>query len=177
MPRITTILIFLLIPITATAQTQQPPRFEQNLLIVPSVDTEASAGTFQDVRIEITEQGELKLLDYVDPIPFRFLQEFEILQTDSFPVQATLKITGYESGCLNLGQIRQRRTGNIIELFIYLLNNLAVTNPGEIVCTADVRYFTKYVPLSIYGLDAGNYQYSVNGEIIGEFSLSEFNGY
>ncbi len=86
-----------------------------------------------------------------------------------FPVQVFLQITGSYT-CGDFGQINSRRNNNSFEIQITI-----VPPPLGNACTADMKEFVRVVPLNVYRLSAGNYQYSINGGNVGSFSLAKDN--
>lgn len=151
------------------------PLYENGVLTIPSVDSVSGAGSLQDVVIQFTDQGELRLVSFRESIAMRQLSGVELVQTETFPVQVFLKVSGgLSSGCSRVGQVRRKTVGNRIDVIVYFANDEAFFNP-EILCPAVFTYFTEVVELPVYGLAEGEYEYSVNGEFSGSFSLAKDN--
>ncbi len=143
------------------------PSYQDGILTIPRVDTSGQAGTFQDVKIQLTEQGDWRLTDFkavgrvvgtsvlIRPIA----DTVETIVTDTFPVQVFLKVKGvFTNGCTEMGKIPQRLKDNRFEVVMYAERH----NPED-TCTANVVDFEKIIPLSVYGLSAGTYEYSLSG--------------
>lgn len=154
----------------------EPPTFRNGTLTIPRVDTNTQLGQFQDVEFQldpatntwqlinyreariITEQG--ITLDSVEPII-----------TDSSPVQVLLLVKGrFSDGCGKFGQINQQLNTHQFEIIIHRAPPLP-----NVSCIAAEVPFEKIIPLEVYGLSAGIYEYSVNGTHTGSFTLSKDN--
>ena len=151
------------------------PLFNGETLNIPTVDSINKPGEFQNVVLEATEQGTWQLLDYqIGHEIGEELHNIEIIKTDSFPIQVFLKISGtFFSGCLEVGQIRYRLVDNTFEVFVYFKHRLR--DDELIICGQGFVPFSTIYPLPIYGLKAGEYNYSVNGTFVGGFNLDSDN--
>ena len=112
------------------------------------------------------------LLNYqesiISPDKGIYIDKVETIVTDTYPVQVFAKVTGnLPSSCYSIGQINQRLVDSHFEIAIHsiLLETLAA-------CPAVLVLFEKIIPLEVYGLAAGHYEYQVNGKYDGSFSLS-----
>ncbi len=86
------------------------------------------------------------------------------------PVQVFLNIDGdLFLRCSDLGQISQKLIDNRFEVLIH--DGPSNIGPGD-GCGDATKPFEKIIPLSVYGLSAGTYEYSVNGGNIGTFTLT-----
>ncbi|WP_090699484.1 hypothetical protein [Nitrosomonas aestuarii] len=84
----------------------------------------------------------------------------------SSPTFVRLIVLG-EYTCGRIGQVNQRRTGNLFEIQI----TQDPLQPTE-VCDYKVREFWRIINLDVFGLKAGDYQYTINnGENNGLFTL------
>lgn len=152
------------------------PLYQDGKLTIPRVDTPAQAGRYQDVQLQFnTAANAWTLTNFRDSliVPGQgvYLDQVEIIVIESFPVQVLLKVSGnFPNGCGGFGQINQRMQGNKFEIAMHH----ALIPPGTF-CTAALVPFEKIVPLPVYGLPTGAYEYSVNGELTGTFSLSKDN--
>jgi hypothetical protein len=150
------------------------PLYERGRLYVPRVDTAAQPGKFGAGIFEFDPaSGNWKLLSVserkppADPGP---LPGFDVQATvtDSFPVQVILQIRDiYIASCVFSGDVSQRLNGQTIEVLVH---------PGTLpptggVCTDPLSFFDIDVPLKVYGLPAGTYEYTVNGKLLGSFVL------
>lgn len=99
------------------------------------------------------------------------LDSVEVIQQGTVPVQIFLKVLGYfPSGCGKSGQTNQRVEG---DRFVITMHTAPIP-PGTICFQATVP-FEKIIPLDVYGLAVGTYEYSVNGEHSGSFTLTQDN--
>ncbi len=136
--------------------------YENGILTIPRVDTPEQAGMFQDAKMQLTQEGNWLLTDLKTAGTYPFyspaIEKVDLTVTETFPVQVFLKVSGFLpfSGQF-LGKIPQWLKGNVFEIFIYG-ENIA---PGGGLPTAVV--FERVIPLSVYGLSAGTYEYSLNG--------------
>jgi hypothetical protein len=154
------------------------PIYRDGTLIIPRVDTDAQAGNFQDTTFQFDSvTNTWRLLDYKETalVPGQRLvpDAVEVLVTDSSPIQVFLKVSGSSgpvSPCSEFGQINQRLDTNRFEITIHV-----VTGLNDFVCAAMAVPYEKIIPLEVYGLPAGTYEYSVNGEHTGTFSLTRDN--
>jgi len=151
------------------------PFFQNGILTIPRVDTPEQSGNFQNAKFKFTDQGTWELLDF-DTFPLAQGTEIEYVEaivTDSIPVQVFLKIrANFTTGC-GFGQINQILVaGNQFEVMVYPDSLL---NAPDISCAAVVFDPERTIPLSVFGLRAGTYEYSVNGGDIGMFTLTEDN--
>ena len=154
----------------------QHPLFQEGKLTIPRVDTAEQAGRFQDVELQFNAANNTwNLLNYresiVTPGKGVYIDKVETIVTDSSPVQVFIKVTGnLPSPCYQTGQINQRLKDSKFEVALHI-----IPPPSDLVCAAVLVYFEKIIPLEVYGLAAGTYEYQVNGEHSGSFSLSADN--
>lgn len=152
------------------------PRYQDGKLTIPRVDTSAQAGRYQDVQLQFNAAANTWTLtnfrdSLIVPGQGVYLDQVETIVIESFPVQVLLKVSGnFPSGCGGFGQINQRMQSNKFEIAMHH----ALIPPGTL-CAMALVPFEKIVPLQVYGLPAGTYEYSVNGELTGTFSLSRDN--
>jgi len=135
-------------------------KYHDNLLIIPSVDISEQVGRFQNVVFELNEQGIWLLRDYQETLKFTYIDNVNLVTTDSFPVQVFLQVSGHFIGCGGLGAINKRLVGEQFEISI---NEAPGPDPMEFTCTADIKPFKTIIALPVYGLEAGIYSYKVNG--------------
>lgn len=154
------------------------PNYSNGLLTIPRVDTQEQPGQFQDARLQFDPQtGSWRLLDFKARTQKSF-REFstdnvELIMTDTPPIQVFLKIRTFTAnGCETLGQVNQRLVGNRFEVSLSFFDPL---ENEPVACTQALVPFATVVPLQVYGLNAGTYEYSVNGDLIGLFTLVQDN--
>lgn len=137
------------------------PIYQGGILTIPRVDTSDQIGKFQDVKLLLTEQGDWRLIDVKIPLAGPYVETVETVVTETFPLQVFLKVKGlFADGCTTMGRIAQRMKANRFEVVMYAQND--AKQPEE-TCTTQVTFFEKIIPLSVYGLSAGMYEYSLSG--------------
>lgn len=152
------------------------PVYKDGKLTIPRVDTEAQAGNFQDAEFQFDDATNTwKLLNYRETtiIPGQgvYLNSVSTIVTDAIPIQVLLMINGeLPTPCYQFGQINQRLKDNKFEVSMHLAPLLPNT-----ICVEVTQPFEKIVPLQVYGLPAGTYEYTVNGQHDGTFSLTTDN--
>lgn len=159
----------------AGAWADDYPTLRGGVLTLPRVDTPEQAGRYLDVSLKLTENGSWALLGYTDGGTYAsmlYATTAEAIVTDSFPVQVLLRVNGYfSSGCGELGPIDQRLVDGRFEVVVHQ-HSSAGPNVG---CTLAMVPTQTIIPLPVYGLTAGTYQYSVNGGAPGSFTLGKDN--
>lgn len=159
----------------AIAENNRIPDYDGNgTLIIPRVDTPNQVGNYQNAKLQfdpsmnawVLRDIEQTLIDSNNP---RINMVNVFVADKEFPVQVFLQITGSYT-CGEFGQINTRRKDNSFEIQITVH---PILPPNT--CTADMKEFVRVVPLDVYRLNAGNYQYSINGGNTGSFSLAKDN--
>lgn len=85
------------------------------------------------------------------------IDSVEVVVRESFPVQVAAHITGsLGNGCLSLGEITQRRDGNMIEV------SVPANHSGAEACTMQLQLIDEMVELQ-GRFEPGDYTVSVNG--------------
>lgn len=136
------------------------PTYQNGTLTIPRIDTTDQIGKFQDVKLSVTEQGDWRLVDVKIPLGGPYVDTVQTVVTETFPFQVFLKVNGFfPTGCSSLGQISQRMKDKRFEVVMSAQND---TKPGY-VCTANAPKFEKIIPLPVYDLSAGTYEYSLGG--------------
>ncbi|MDD2762156.1 MAG: hypothetical protein PHH11_17910 [Methylomonas sp.] len=155
------------------------PTYQNGTLTIPRIDTPDQPGNFLNAIFKHDEQGNWELLSFKTanqyPLGKAPITEAKLIITNSFPVQVLLNIKGWVGGCLSLGPIHQRLVNNRFEITVFAQN--PDLPQGSYACPANVVAFDKNIPLSVYDLPVGNYEYSINGgDYVGNFTLSKDNG-
>jgi len=152
------------------------PVYKHGKLAIPRVDTEAQSGNYQNVEFQFDNATNTwKLLNFVESIatPSTQPEKVEVIITYSSPVQVFLKISGaFSNGCGFFQQINQTLKNNTFEITLHLGPN---PMPPDIFCTMALVPYEKIIPLEVYGLPAGIYEYRVNGGHAGSFTLTKDN--
>ncbi len=179
MLKIVAIVLLLTNPVLAqTSLSSDYPVYKNGKLTIPRVDTETQTGSFQKAEFQFdSSTNTWKLLTFIEtpitPGPVTYEEKVEVIVTASSPVQVFLKISGeFSSGCAHFQQINQILKNNIFEVTLHIGPN---PPPSDIVCTLALVPYEKIIPLEVYGLPAGTYGYSVNGEHTGSFTLAQDN--
>jgi len=176
------VIISILFPISIASaedfEVDNYPIYQDGQLIIPRVDTPGQAGSFQDAIFRFDEQinawrllsiRETIVTDADEPL----INKVEAIITDSSPVQVFLKIDGtFFSGCAQPGKVSQQLKDNKFEVLIHADHSKTPPGTG---CTTGFVPFNTIMPLSVYSLGAGTYEYSVNGGNDGTFILAEDN--
>lgn len=155
------------------------PVYRDNTLFVPRVDTNEQVGIFQGGVFQFDPSiNAWRLQDYqVRPTPNIFLLEndkVELIVSETLPTQVFLKVTGsFSDSCQTLGRVDHRLKEHHFEVVISVISS--VPDDGSQACFPVVTPFEKIVPLPVFGLSAGIYEYSVNGKITGSFELKNDN--
>lgn len=170
--------IFLIGPVIAqdSMTTGYPFYDEENkILMIPRVDTSEKAGAYHGATFFFNEQTNSWHLMGVNVAHEgdMSIDEVTATVTDTFPTQVFLRITGDKFVCRELTLPDQKLEGNIFEIRIYTY----IADPAFIgaTCKVDRESFVRVIPLSVYGLVAGTYEYNVNGKFNGMFNLLENN--
>lgn len=151
--------------------------YENGVLTIPRIDTPEKAGFYQNVSFRYTENGTWELQKFhtagQHPVNFAVIESVELVKTDSFPIQAFLKVKTGISGCDALGQVSLRQIDNRFEVDLYVQG--PDLEPGTFSCIALFTAVEKIIPLPIYALAAGTYEYVVNDGKVGSFELTQEN--
>ena len=163
------ILVFLLIlPLGAESLPRPDPAnasFNNNFLVIPSVDTDDQVGQYQNIIFELTDKGNWLLRKGYETQANTYIGTARVMLSDSFPVQVFLQVSGWLIGCGGLGEINQRWGDGLVEVLI----NEGLT-PDGMLCTADLKPFDTVIAIPVYGFSAGTYSYHVHGQnMSGEF--------
>lgn len=141
-------------------------------LTLPSVDSEGIPGLYQNATIEYLPQtGVWRLFDYAKAVPVERIDEVRLILTSEVPVQALLEIEGQlTNGCLEVGEPGVKQVDG--DFIVYLFYKPVASD-----CTGtdDLRPFRRVLPLPVYGLLSGTYDWTFNGSFGGSFTLTADN--
>jgi hypothetical protein len=141
-------------------------------LFVPAVSTTDRAGAVQNVTISYDGDDKWVVTDGWDAwLLGNSVNNVDLILKGDAPVQAYLRISGFISPCLEVGRSAQKIVENRIYIYAYYLENDFIQSEEPLACVDSVESFEHIVPLDIYGLEAGDYEYVFNDEFVGEFSL------
>lgn len=140
-------------------------------LSIPYVDSSSQPGFYQNVVVEFFKDDLWRLVDFRTGVSVKVIANVELIKTESFPVQVFLKISGMNhAGCSEVGSANTSISGNKFKVFLYY--DPKSIPAADVACLGWVRPFTKTVPLPVYSLQLGRYEYEVNGIFRGEFTLA-----
>lgn len=137
-------------------------------LKLPSVDFNELPGQYQDVRIEYLPQtGTWRLAGFRHLSPFRVIESVGAIVTSEVPAQVFLEVRGKTyGGCNQPGSAGTKLSDRAFTVYLYS----QYVHP-DCIGTTDVRDVRKVVPLEVYGLLAGTYTWTLNGQFEGSFTL------
>tara|TARA_R110001599_G_scaffold55442_2_gene153445 strand:+ start:494 stop:1042 length:549 start_codon:yes stop_codon:yes gene_type:complete len=141
------------------------------ILQIPSVGFSSDPGKYQNIMLQ---SGETELTwtllsgDTVDKI--NTVSTVSVVKTSEVPVQVLLKVGGNIATCVDAGKYAFTINENKIDTFLYY--DPATVPPAGTGCVDTVKPFVKVIPLPVYGLDAGEYSFSINGKLNGTFTLT-----
>jgi len=152
------------------------PTYQSGTLTIPRIDTPEHIALYQDVTLQFDEQTGLCQLANLNVKPVddsMVINHVQVAVTEAFPAQVFLRIFGeFSDGCEVLGQVNQHLTD---KRFDVTLHSSRMTMEDD-ACAKGTGYVEKVVPLQVYGLDAGSYEYSINnGQHTGTFTLERDN--
>lgn len=168
----------------------EAPSYRDGSISIPSVDSDAQVGQYQNVRMMIgasgawelnyfaslgeeltTDAGRMLVRDTLYKLPVASVEV--VRKTADLPAQVFLRVSGSLWGCASMGRASQRLVDNRFE--VLLADGTTGLTYAVADCLADVRPYVKTIPLAVYGLSAGTYSYVVNGEISGSFEIEADN--
>lgn len=145
-------------------------------LEIPTVKVEGVAGAYQDIRMKFEDSDTLRMLSVKEGVLLDHINQVDVFQTNTFPVQVFLEISGdFPTGCGEIGQVQQSAEGNTVSVYVYFENDAWLANPSLVPCTLAMRPFKEVIPIKVYGLQSGVYQYTLNDEFTGSFTLATDN--
>ena len=154
------------------------PVYQENpsRVTIPLVTADGKQGVYQDIELRFRDSHVLELVALQEGFPLTYIEQADVFLTNTFPVQAFLEISGnFPGSCGDIGYIAQRWTDNTLIIDAYLKNDDWVRNPEQVACTLMLRPFKHVIPLEVYGLSAGVYQYKLNNKFTGSFTLTTHN--
>jgi hypothetical protein len=142
---------------------------------IPAVVADGVPGQFQDIQLRFKTDDQLELVSVRDGVLLDYIQKVEAFRTNTSPVQVFLEITGQlPNGCARIGQVHQTRDNNAFAVSVFFKNDEWLTG-APVACTLAMVPFKHVMPLDVYDLPAGVYEYSVNDEFSGSFTLTTDN--
>lgn len=161
-------------PVLAQPTNASLNKDEIYTLEIPAVDFDSTPGNFQKVIFQ-SQDSELTwtLISAYIGEEMNLIHSAELVKTSEIPVQVFVKVSGAIATCLKVGQHAIMQTGNSFDIRLYY--DPESIPPQGVACADHVISFVKVIPLQVYGLDAGTYNYSVNGKLSGNFVLQADN--
>ena len=163
----------------AASNSSDYPSYSNGTLTMPLVDTDEQPGLYQNAIFQFDPAiNAWRLQSFATtPMSSIFSQSengVAAIVTTTLPAQVFLRVNGsFSDPCWEIGKVSQRRQNNHFEVVLHV--NSTIPRDGTVVCTAMLESFEKIVPLQVYELPAGTYEYRVNGEKTGTFVLTQDN--
>lgn len=165
---------------SAALHADQLPTYseEDAILVLPSINLHGKPGHYQNVELELMQDNRWQLRKVKEGKLNEDIKSVELLIPESFPVQIFLRVSGeFTHGCAQKGQVHSQLIDNKFVIRAYYENNLWTESPEIVLCAQVMTPFSFTYPLDVYGLPAGSYEYELNGEFRGSFTLSADNVY
>lgn len=145
------------------------------LLALPLIDYDGKPGAYQDAVIEYAKDARAwQLSEYRQAVPVTEIEDVSVSFNTGKPAQVVLTITGtFTNGCAQAGDVAIQRSGAEFIVYLYYQDG-SLPGPHHS-CGAQMTPFLKSVALPVYGLAAGTYAYTVNGEFSRTFTLATDN--
>jgi hypothetical protein len=163
----------------AASNSSDYPSYSNGILTLPLVDTDEQPGLFQNAIFQFDPAINAWRLQSFATTPASSIFSLSkdgiaAIVTNTLPAQVFLKVNGsFSDPCWEIGKVSQRLQENHFEVILHV--NSTIPRDGTVACAAMIGTFEKIVPLQVYGLPAGIYEYRVNGEKTGTFVLPQDN--
>lgn len=129
---------------------------ESATLSIPSIDVTQGQNGYHDALLEFAGDDLWRLKQVTPASELRSVYEVRVIETETFPVQVFLEVNGVVGYTCNTMHIEKR----LVEDTFHVSIQQARSARGA--CIAVEAKFSWIVPLDVYGLPAGEYQYVVN---------------
>lgn len=145
------------------------------LLEIPLVDFQKDPGIYQNVVLRAGETENSWTLVSADVgIKIESVQSVSVITTSEAPIQIFLKVAGTMGTlCTKVGKYAVREDGNSFEISLYY-DPSSVPPPG-VGCLDQQQIFSEIIQMPVYGLDAGEYSFTINDKLNGNFVLAADN--
>lgn len=153
----------------STSFADESPSYFDGKLHLPTVNADGKPGFFQEVVIEAAGDNLWRVSELYEGIPIRRINQVELIESNSTPVQVFLKISGTISGCERFGSVSAILIGNTFNVVAYY--KVDKSRPGEVACAQFESPYSETIPIPVYGLNAGVYLYNLNDQFTGTFTL------
>lgn len=164
--------------IAGSSFASENPVYEENpsRVSIPAVTAGDQHGVYQDLELRFKDSSQLELVSVQEGVLLNYIHQVDVFQTHTLPVQVFLEIRGeFPSGCGKIGHVVQNLDDATVRVNVYFENDEWLRNPSLVPCTLAMRPFKKIIPVNAYGLPAGVYQYKLNNEFTGSFTLAADN--
>lgn len=168
------------LPLLAASAENPIYQDENGRLTIPRVDTSGQVGKYQDVLLQRTPQGTfsiagLQTLGQGTLYDLLGITTIEVSKAGTLPASVFIRVSGSDPTCDFAGAVRvhQRREGTRFDINISAPHLNPFGYPA--ICPANIRNYKLTVPLEVYGLAAGTYSYTINGNHSGQFTLDRDN--
>lgn len=143
-------------------------------LSIPSIEVNGVLGVYQDVVFEHSRRYGWKVVSFQRSNHVQQIADAQLIQTQEFPVQIFLKISGlFNNSCQSLGRIEHKLIDDSFDVAVFYGGD--ALEDVDRYCLMVMMPFTKVIPLPVYGLSAGVYHYTINGNFVGSFTLEKDN--
>lgn len=159
--------------------------YSDGILSIPGIVTPDHNVLYHSIQLHYDPAIDAFKLTGVDAVPLNgdIVEQVDLIVTGAQPIQAFLKLSGYFNySCGNVLIVNQKHTKYIdkpqyrlrFEVTVAFYNQFSGTDT-KAPCTTDDKLYTLVLPLQVYGLSAGTYEYAVNGTQTGTFELKSEN--
>lgn len=159
--------------------------YSDGILSIPGIVTPDHTVLYHSIQLNYDPAIDAYKLTGVDAVPLNedIVEQVDLVVTGEQPIQAFLKLSGhFNYSCGNVLIVNQGHTKYIdkpqyrlrFEVTVASYNQFSGTDT-EPPCTTDDKLYTIVLPLQVYGLSAGAYEYAVNGTHTGTFELKSEN--
>jgi hypothetical protein len=161
--------------VLADVASSKLTRDETLWLHVPIVEYLGIPGYFQNAHFMMNEDESWELISYETGVQLQSLTNVEVIETSEVPIQVFLEVDGYfPSLCREMGEIVVSRVENEFIVGMYRSEE-SIRLPEDSFCADAVAYFSELIQLPVYGLEAGEYTFSINDQLSGSFMLPDEN--
>ena len=151
--------------------------YHDGILSIPGIVTLDHSVLYHSIQLHYDPAIDAYKLVRVNAIPLNedIVAQVDLIVTGEQPIQAILKLSGYFNySCGNVLIVNQGHTHLRFEVTVAFYNQFSGTDT-EPPCTTDDKLYTIVLPLQVYGLSTGTYEYVVNGTHTGTFELKSEN--
>lgn len=161
---------------------------DSGTLSIPGVvlfDQHANKTWYHKIKLQYDPDIDAYKLMRADAVSFNenIVEQVDLVMTGEQPVQVFLKLSGYFNySCgnvliVNHGRAKYMDKPQYVSRFEVTVSSYNQFSGSEVEapCTTDGKLYTLVLPLEVYDLSAGAYEYAVNGAHTGTFELKSKN--